>query len=306
MFKFFDISLNVIGNNEYLKNLVIVLTFFGLWLSTQLNSAFQDYVAYALILTFGILHGSNDITLIASISNKKRTSKRLLLTYLGAIVMVSLLFLISKALALLFFIVISAYHFGEQHLGECLKSKTKLKTPFFLFYGFVILFMIFTIKVNEVIAVISDVTGLTLQKSLFLNILLGVSAGLLCISLKLIRDRILVINPIKELFYLGVLAIVFANSSLVWGFAIYFIFWHSLPSLKDQLDFLYGKATKKDFLKYLKASSVYWLISVVGLFGLYWFLKDSVDFFITVVLYVLAAITFPHVLVMSKVEALKR
>lgn len=289
-----------------MKNLIIVLTFFGLWLSTQLTTVLQDYVAYGLILTFGILHGANDITLISSISDNKNSSRKLLLVYLGAILLVSLLFLISKGLALLFFILISAYHFGEQHFGEHVLKENKLKVPLFLSYGIVILFMIFTIKVNEVIIVIADVSGWVLEKSMFWKALTLISILLVLATYKLIRDGALSINPIKEIFYLGVLAIVFANSSLVWGFAIYFIFWHSLPSLKDQLHFLYGQATKNEFFMYLRTSSLYWFISIVGLFGLYLLLRDSVDFFITVILYVLAAITFPHVLVMSKVESLKR
>jgi len=226
--------------------------------------------------------------------------------YLGAVLLVSLLFLVSKGLALLFFIGISAYHFGEQHLGEYLQGTSKLRIPLHLFYGLLILFMIFTIKINEVVKVIADVSGWILEERWFVNTLILVSVGLVLVGFKLINDGSLKINPIKELFYLGVLALVFANSSLIWGFAIYFIFWHSLPSMRDQLNFLYGKATKNVFLKYLKTSSVYWLISITGLLILYWLLKDSVDFFITVVLYVLAAITFPHVLVMSKVEALKK
>lgn len=156
------------------------------------------------------------------------------------------------------------------------------------------------------IIVIADVSGWVLEKSMFWKALTLISILLVLATYKLIRDGALSINPIKEIFYLGVLAIVFANSSLVWGFAIYFIFWHSLPSLKDQLHFLYGQATKNEFFMYLRTSSLYWFISIVGLFGLYLLLRDSVDFFITVILYVLAAITFPHVLVMSKVESLKR
>jgi Brp/Blh family beta-carotene 15,15'-monooxygenase len=266
----------------------------------------QDYVAYGLILTFGVLHGANDITLISSISDNRSSTKRLLFMYLGAVLLVSVLFLISKGLALLFFIGISAFHFGEQHLGEHLQGANKLRIPLFLFYGLVILFMIFTIKINEVVKVIADVSGWIFEERWLVNTLIIISVGLVSVVFKLIKGGSLKINPIKELFYLGVLALVFANSSLIWGFAIYFIFWHSLPSLRDQLNFLYGKATKNDFFKYLKTSSVYWLISIAGLFILYWLLKDSVDFFITVVLYVLAAITFPHVLVMTKVEALKK
>ena len=289
-----------------MKNVIIVLTFFGLWLSTQLNPVVQDYVAYALILTFGVLHGANDITLIKSLPSENQSNKYTLLRYIGAVAFVSILFLMSKSLALLFFILISGYHFGEQHFGNAMRSETRLALPFYLSYGLVVLFMVFALQLNEVVLIIEDIAGVTLSTSFFTFGLLSVAICFIGLGLFLYLKSHLKINPLKELFYLGVLALVFANASLVWGFAIYFIFWHSLPSLNDQLGFLYGKATKNTFLRYLKSSSIYWLASILGLTLMYLLLKDQVDFFITVVLYILAAITFPHVLVMSKVEALKK
>lgn len=107
-----------------MRNLSIVLTFFALWLSTQLSPTVQDYLAYILILTIGVLHGANDITLIGTVSN----SKKLFLAYLAAMVFVSFLFLISKGIALLFSILISAYHFGEQHLGEHIHGSSNLSS----------------------------------------------------------------------------------------------------------------------------------------------------------------------------------
>jgi len=288
-----------------LKNGVIVLTFFGLWLSTQFDLVVQDYVAYVLILTFGILHGANDITLINSLSDARVKSRRLLATYLAAIALVSLLFLISKGLALAFFVFISAYHFGEQHLNHHLRVGKRLSIPFFTLYGLLILFMIFIIKFDKVKYVIEDISGFIVIENVLAGILIAIAVALLILSIYLYRKGLLKVNPVMELFYLSVLAIVFANASLIWGFAIYFIFWHSLPSMRDQLLHLYGSANKDALLKYIKTSGPYWLISVAGLFLLYWLLKDSVDFFISVVLYVLAAITFPHVLVMSKVEPFK-
>ncbi|MGD1945731.1 MAG: Brp/Blh family beta-carotene 15,15'-dioxygenase [Croceivirga sp.] len=274
-------------------------------MSTQISPQVQDYLAYGLILTFGVLHGANDITLISSLSNKNPTRK-LLGMYLGAMGLVTFFFLISRGFALVFFILISAYHFGEQHLGSRMEYPSRYRHALFLCYGLVILFLIFNLKLNETIAIISDASGWVFANEVFQSILIVALVGLLIIAFKMVREKELRINVIKELFYLMVLAIVFANSSLVWGFAIYFILWHSIPSLYDQIGVLYGKATKYTFIAYLKSSYIYWLISILGLLVLYGLLKDRVDFFITVVLYVLAAITFPHVMVMSKLERLKK
>ena len=170
-------------------------------------------------------------------------------------------------------------------------------------YGFLILFMIFNIKLDKVINVIADFTGLVLMASVFKIVLVVALLVFLMLAILLFKKRILNINPLRELLYLTVLTVVFATSSLIWGFAIYFILWHSLPSMKDQLCYLYGEATKKSFVRFLRTSFLYWFLSIAGLALLYWLLKDSVHYFVTVLLYVLAAITFPHVIVMSKVES---
>ncbi|BFP41956.1 hypothetical protein FGF1_28010 [Flavobacteriaceae bacterium GF1] len=303
MFKIFIISLNKLSEIVKLKNITLVSTFFCLWLSSQLSPVLQDYLAYAFILTFGVLHGANDITLIHSLSKGKKPIRVLLLVYLGAMALVAFFFLLSKGLALLFFILISAYHFGEQHFNKQFTGRTRWKVPLFMSYGFLILFMIFNIKLDKVVDVIADLTGLVLMASVFKIVLVVALLVFLMLSILLFKKRILNINPLRELLYLTVLTVVFATSSLIWGFAIYFILWHSLPSMKDQLGYLYGEATKKSFVQFLRTSFLYWFISIAGLALLYWLLKDSVHYFVTVLLYVLAAITFPHVIVMSKVES---
>jgi Brp/Blh family beta-carotene 15,15'-monooxygenase len=89
------------------------------------------------------------------------------------------------------------------------------------------------------------------------------------------------------------------SSSLIWGFTIYFIFWHSIPSLNDQIKFLYGDATISNFKKYLKTAFIYWLVSLIGIIVLYFYSKDMV-IFDALFFSFLASITFPHFIVMIK------
>ncbi|MGY8916478.1 MAG: Brp/Blh family beta-carotene 15,15'-dioxygenase, partial [Flavobacteriales bacterium] len=94
----------------------------------------------------------------------------------------------------------------------------------------------------------------------------------------------------------------FKTASLLWSFAIYFILWHSLPSLVDQIRFLYGGVTKKNIILYLKTSFVYWAISVIGLALFFLFFGGDSDTFLSFFFSFLAAITFPHVLVMTRLN----
>jgi Brp/Blh family beta-carotene 15,15'-monooxygenase len=104
-----------------------------------------------------------------------------------------------------------------------------------------------------------------------------------------------------NLVYLLLFAIIFRNSNLIWAFAIYFIIWHSLPSIKDQICFLYGQYTFQNFVHYFKAALLYWLLSLIGIALLYLlFRKEAV--FTALFFSFLAAITFPHVLVIMKMQ----
>ncbi|PIB28164.1 Brp/Blh family beta-carotene 15,15'-dioxygenase [Maribacter sp. 4G9] len=284
-----------------MKNWLLITTFFGLWLSTQLPSDIQDYFAYALILTFGVLHGANDIVLLKKQHENLKTTKAII-PYILVISTVTLLFLFSRTLVLAIFILISGYHFGEQHYKEKLAYSHWFHNLFFIFYGLSILFMIFYTNLEEVQQIIYDVSGHLVQREYielgFLVNLIGLSGSLVFLTL----NKVLRVQWAKEIFMFLVLYIVFKVASLLWAFSIYFILWHSIPSIKDQMEVLYGSSKPRYFINYLRSSWIYWFVSVVGLLVLYLLLKNQIEYFITVVLYVLAVITFPHVIVMSKLE----
>ena len=105
---------------------------------------------------------------------------------------------------------------------------------------------------------------------------------------------------IKEVFILTLLALIFFNASLIWAFAIYFVLWHSLPSLISQLLHLYGNASAPQLLKYIKSSLIYWMGALLFLGILLHFFKGDHKLFISILVAFLAAITVPHALVMSK------
>ena len=52
------------------SNLKIPLTFFLLWITTQFSFQYENYIACLMVLSFGILHGANDMKLIQKTSEK--------------------------------------------------------------------------------------------------------------------------------------------------------------------------------------------------------------------------------------------
>ncbi|BDB57472.1 Brp/Blh family beta-carotene 15,15'-dioxygenase [Flavobacterium ammonificans] len=279
--------------------LSVITSFAGLWLTSYLSNKYQIILGFFLILSFGVLHGANDLVLIDQLkSNKKLDFVKIIGIYVSIVGISVLLFTNIPIVALLLFILVSSYHFGEQHWNEIIKTNKSFITPIFQFnYGLLILVILFYFNSKEVIEIIFEITKYTLSTEFIETALLITLSLFVVLSIRLYQiSTEFKNNLIEQLFYLVVLAIVFKASSLIWGFTIYFIFWHSIPSLNDQLIFLYGSSTWADFKKYFKTAFIYWFISLVGVFGLYYIAKDMVVFDALFFAF-LASITFPHFIV---------
>ncbi|NAY92971.1 beta-carotene 15,15'-dioxygenase, Brp/Blh family [Muricauda sp. JGD-17] len=284
---------------------MIVATVFGLWLSVFLGDRSEAILSYVLILSFGVLHGANDIDLIGAYARKrgiKKSNFQYVIVYLLTILCIWSLFYVYPFLALIAFVLISGYHFGEQHWNKKISFAPFWKAVFYFLYGSFILFMIFYVNNEQVQVIIGEISGIKLSGQFYrftlilLGLLLAVqwALGLLLGHLKH--------QFFFELFLLGIFYVIFKTSSLLLGFCIYFVIWHSVPSLLDQMKFLYGEISGKAFLKYLKSSFIYWLISVMGFFGIYLLLGSDDGFLVSALICFLAAITFPHVFIMSRLE----
>lgn len=291
-----------------IQNFTIVISFFCIWLTGYFSQQIQLYSAFILIITFGILHGSNDIVLLNKIKKNYDfySIKRLLVSYLLLILITVLLFYFIPALALLVFVIISSFHFGEQHWNKKIILKSALlKKSYEFLYGFFILLLLFNFQPTEVKKVVFEISKVTISAE-FLFLMLSIeSALLLLLSFVLYKSnsnfkKIVLL----EFFYIVVFAVIFKMTALIWGFAIYFIFWHSIPSLIDQVQFLYGSWNLQNFKNYCKSAFWYWMISILGIVLLYVTLGEK-DLFEGLFFSFLAAITFPHVLVIITMNSQK-
>ncbi len=62
--------MNALKNYNY-ENITLYFTFFLLWVSIQFGEVVEDFLAYIMVITLGILHGANDL-LILSVKNKRK------------------------------------------------------------------------------------------------------------------------------------------------------------------------------------------------------------------------------------------
>nr|WP_262899725.1 Brp/Blh family beta-carotene 15,15'-dioxygenase [Winogradskyella alexanderae] len=303
MFKIFIKKLNIL-KFKYLCNVkysifALVLTVFLLWLTLRINETFEAIFAYVSILTVGIFHGSNDISLIRYIKRGSTTNIiKYLVFYVLLVLFTCLIFIKFPLVALIVFVAFSCYHFGEQHFHAQLLLQTIKSQILYVAYGILIFGLLFYFNQDDTSQVIYELTQVNLsevtyQAFLILGIVLTAVFGFL--NRKNFKVEV---EFFKEIFLLVLFALLFKLASLLWAFAIYFIVWHSMPSLRDQIESLHGQINSRTIIKYIKSSLIYWLISVIGLVIVYYISQGLELQFITLFFAFLAAITIPHVIVM--------
>jgi Brp/Blh family beta-carotene 15,15'-monooxygenase len=288
-------------------NIAIVASFFGLWMDSYFSTKLQIISGFLFIFTFGILHGANDLLLIKNIKSKSNSPLKILIYYLIVVLAGILLFYVVPEVALSLFIIVSAYHFGEQQWQNLQHDFPKgVLVLFQFFYGLLILLLLFNSHTDQVQNIIFNISKVNIA-STYIELSLKISVAIFVVlsiyfywKLERIRKKILV-----EFFYLVLFTIIFKSSSLIWGFAIYFVFWHSIPSIIDQIKFLNGSYSLKYFITYCRAAGIYWFFSIVGISLLYYVFREQ-QIFNALFFSFLAAITFPHALVITKMLRSKK
>ena len=146
-----------------------------------------------------------------------------------------------------------------------------------------------------------NLTGVLIPKKLIYGMIIFSASVLgLLYSYHLIRKTTSKIHIIQELFYLFLLYLVFKTTSLTLGFAIYFVLWHSIPSIIDQTKYLSSSHFKQSLISYVKTALVYWIISILSLLIAYIYLSEN--HFNSIIFLVLFAVTAPHVWVMYRMR----
>ncbi|MFK7749412.1 MAG: Brp/Blh family beta-carotene 15,15'-dioxygenase [Kordia sp.] len=283
------------------QDFMIIITFFLFWISIQFGEVIEDTIAYIFVLSLGIIHGANDLNILQKKKVKKNSFGQSLFVYLMIILFCMLTYAVVPFIAMLAFILLSAYHFGEQHLEKKIVSFKKLRGFVYAIYGLFIFALLFHENIEDVNNILSNLTATEISLKLVQYVLIVLSVLLLLIPVYSNYKKIPIkINYFKELLYLFVLFLVFKTGSLIFGFAVYFVFWHSIPSITDQIRFLFGKESKHSVTKYFKAAFFYWVLSIVGLVTAYYFLDTQL--FNTVLFLILFAVTAPHTWVMKRMK----
>jgi len=279
---------------------LIFLVFIGL--SYLLPDIYQDILGFLLILSIGVIHGANDLLIIKKYTRKDSLKSQIsyFLYYVGLVFLGFVFFYVYPSIALLSFVLVSIYHFGEQHWeANSLTSNILKERKIFpiILHGltfFLIIFINNIEVVNEVLASFNTllIDPLVLRTSL--TILFSIYM-LMLLSFKIFRGYFL-----SEFLFFLLLYLLTLNSTLIYAFSIYFIFFHSILSIKDQVKYIYEDDKSQNIKKYLINALPYFFLALIFLVGFYSFVDLESINILPIIFTFLAAITFPHVIVIEK------
>jgi Brp/Blh family beta-carotene 15,15'-monooxygenase len=280
----------------------IVVFVISIALSYLLPDIYQDILGFILILSIGVIHGANDLLIIKKYTRKSSLKSQIsyFLYYLGLVFLGFVFFYLFPSIALLSFVLVSIYHFGEQHWEVNTSNADFINIeriyPIIL-HGLIFFVIIFMNNIDTVNDVLQSFNTISLNYTyliIILTVLFLVYMSLL-FSSKSIRGYF-----VDEFIFFILLFLLTLNSSLIFGFSIYFIFFHSVLSIKDQAKYIYGDDNSEYITKYLVSALPYFILAILFLIGFYLFIDfESLDI-LPIMFTFLAAITFPHVIVIEK------
>ena len=286
---------------KIIKSRIVVFAI-SIALSYLLPVIYQDILGFILILSIGVIHGANDLLIIKKYTRKNSLKSQIsyFLYYLGLVFLGFIFFYLFPSIALLSFVLVSIYHFGEQHweVNTSNAGFINIKRIYpIILHGLVFFVMVFMNNIDIVNDVLLSFNTISLNYT-YLRILLIV-LFLIYMSLLLLSKSIRGYFVDEFIFFI-LLFLLTLNSSLIFGFSIYFIFFHSVLSIKDQVKYIYGDDNSQYIKKYLISALPYFILALLFLIGSYLFIDfESLDI-LPIMFTFLAAITFPHVIVIEK------
>ena len=281
--------------NQHFK---IFISLFLFWFMTLVPEQIIKIFCYFFILTLGIIHGSNDLQIINSFKKESDFKKNGIKSYVIIIIIAILFFIFLKKITFYVFIILSSYHFGEQHFNHKYFEKKHIKNMLQILHGLFLFSILFANQKNEVNTIAKSLFSIIVSSN-FITVL-SIITGL-CYAMILIYNWFLYNDHktfLEEVLHFTFFYILFKATSLIVGFSIYFIIWHSIPSIFDQIEFLHKKKSKSLVILYLKKSSLLWLISLFIIALSYFYLKEIILFnsFIFAILFVIST---PHIFIIN-------
>lgn len=275
----------------------------------NLSGAVQNGIAAALILLLGVPHGAIDNSIY--LQKSKQSVLRFFVVYIGVIFINVALWLIFPVFSIVFFLALSAYHFGQSQFSEMLALRREVKVLLYLTWGASVLSAFFYFNVRELQEMIASFTDLEVfmvvfKASIFRWILILSGTMFLILLIGLFIQKKISLEPmaVELLIFAGIMCTAFLLPFLP-GFALFFVVIHSYKVLRKEFFHFFSELNGRTIWGFLKKLMPLTIISYFGIgFLLVCLEMEWIGISLPLLLLILiSSITIPHAYVMERFYA---
>lgn len=285
--------------------IALLLFYFGMEPGFNL----QIGLSILLISMVGIPHGAIDHVLFLE-KSKKITAFQFYAFYFGLMAIYVVAWLQLTFWSLVFFLILSAYHFGQSQFSD-LKINSRLGSVLlYLSWGTSLLSGLVFYNHQEIyITMTSDSSLPALAQVFNTNAFeyihyISLVGTLLSFILLKITQKITTKRLAYESLAWGLILLAFVCLPPIIGFTLYFISLHSMKVMEEEFSFLKSVRKNFSFSKFIQLLLPYSIIGFLGTWGMVafaqmgWIGGNGSD--ILLVLILLSILTLPHSIVMDR------
>lgn len=272
-----------------------------------LTLADQLLASMGLVVLVGVPHGAIDNVIF--LKQHKVSSFSFYSFYLSAVAINVMLWIYFPVLAAAFFLLISAYHFGQSQFSHY-QFESRLNYTLYFSWGASILSGMLLFNQADLKELLAQAEGFeTLSYLLSENVIASITLGSTLIALGILIFKTIKLQlELEKLFFeviiLGLLLLAFYLFPLLIGFTLYFVILHSLKVLEEEFQFV-QKLYKKPvdlfaFGKLLFPFTFFAVLGMVFIFALTYFDYLPNFSFGFLLLILISSITLPHAVVMER------
>ena len=266
-----------------------------------------NIISLAAILFFGVPHGAIDHKIHLKFS-KKSNVRKFILIYVSVGLAFLLWWLLMPLKALLFFIILSAYHFGQELIEDI--AETPKNSILNLIWGFIILVSPIVLKFNELLPTLNFIGSqpiLPIPKDLQIITVLAIHlVGYVYLVYLLLKGVIHKVAFVRLIVFSIYLLGSYLLLPFIVAFSLYFVLFHSINAMRHQFFWMKDRSIDYTFIIFLKDLSPFTLLTIVGLAGLIYYLNpDDWSVFFTYFFVFISLLTLPHAMLFDELYVSK-
>jgi Brp/Blh family beta-carotene 15,15'-monooxygenase len=268
----------------------------------------QFIIAIGMIVLIGIPHGATDYIIFQNLSKPFWGTDSLFYFYRNYILIMgayALLWWFSPMLSLVLFLGLSIYHFGQSNWNFLEDASKTVKLSLYLVWGSFVLLAPILIRYEEAMPILEQILGfapVVIEQNWRYAAVLFLFAHSVYVCFYLRTEGYINKKQFQdEILNLSLLLAVYLATPLLLGFAIYFVFWHSLGSVMDQITFFKKNISGYTWKKYIKHAFPL-TIAALGTLGAMIWLQQSTGIHANIgaMFIFISVVTLPHMLLIDR------